>query len=350
MAERTPPSLSGMLGGMGIAHVPSIAQRIGWAFYPPLLAAWRPEGEWIARLDLVEQGDRLVVQEMEQVGAGNGKCTVAHVGQGGPGVTRQPSCSRLRPPYLHYKPPCHPCAGRRVRRGVQDCGAGGGAHHGGARHRYRGSAVHGAQRPAALCLKPGAWVLKAGSSRVWACRPSAWPPGYCLGGASRIHSVKAGLRPSAKPCCASGATLAGQEEPCPVHQLAVLRAERRMQAQAAAAAQGRVAGSMPTRSRCIPPGFKGQLRPRAAVWCMPDTCILSHAAHSAWSHLPVCGMALPHHCHSLASTAAGPGAGPRLPAPAGGRAEPGTHGWGDAGKPTSAPAPAAFRAGCLPFI
>lgn len=35
-----------------------------------LLTAWRPEGEWIARLDLVEQGDRLVVQEMEQVGEG----------------------------------------------------------------------------------------------------------------------------------------------------------------------------------------------------------------------------------------------------------------------------------------
>lgn len=39
------------------------------ALLPPLLlTAWRPEGEWIARLDLVEQGDKLVVQEMEQVG------------------------------------------------------------------------------------------------------------------------------------------------------------------------------------------------------------------------------------------------------------------------------------------
>ena len=33
-----------------------------------LTAAWRPEGEWLARLDLVEEGERLVVKEMEQVG------------------------------------------------------------------------------------------------------------------------------------------------------------------------------------------------------------------------------------------------------------------------------------------
>ena len=30
-------------------------------------AAWRPEGEGITRLDLVEEGDRLAVKEMEQV-------------------------------------------------------------------------------------------------------------------------------------------------------------------------------------------------------------------------------------------------------------------------------------------
>ena len=35
-------------------------------------AAWRPEGEWIASLDLVEQGDKLVVKEMGEVG----KCGV----------------------------------------------------------------------------------------------------------------------------------------------------------------------------------------------------------------------------------------------------------------------------------
>jgi hypothetical protein len=32
-----------------------------------ITTAWRPEGEWIAKLDLVEQGDRLVVREMDQV-------------------------------------------------------------------------------------------------------------------------------------------------------------------------------------------------------------------------------------------------------------------------------------------
>ena len=29
-------------------------------------AAWRAEGEWIASLDLVEKGDKLVVKEMDQ--------------------------------------------------------------------------------------------------------------------------------------------------------------------------------------------------------------------------------------------------------------------------------------------
>jgi len=33
-----------------------------------LAAAWRPEGEWIAKLDLVEDGDKLVVKEMGKVG------------------------------------------------------------------------------------------------------------------------------------------------------------------------------------------------------------------------------------------------------------------------------------------
>lgn len=33
-----------------------------------ITTAWRPEGDWIAKLDLVEQGDRLVVKEMDQVG------------------------------------------------------------------------------------------------------------------------------------------------------------------------------------------------------------------------------------------------------------------------------------------
>ncbi|PSC76262.1 DUF3456 domain [Micractinium conductrix] len=33
-----------------------------------ITTAWRPEGEWMARLDLVEEGDRLAVAEMEAVG------------------------------------------------------------------------------------------------------------------------------------------------------------------------------------------------------------------------------------------------------------------------------------------
>ncbi|KAL4423179.1 hypothetical protein ABPG77_000312 [Micractinium sp. CCAP 211/92] len=33
-----------------------------------ITTAWRPEGEWIARLDLVEEGDRLAVKEMGVVG------------------------------------------------------------------------------------------------------------------------------------------------------------------------------------------------------------------------------------------------------------------------------------------
>ncbi|KAL4859125.1 hypothetical protein ACK3TF_000897 [Chlorella vulgaris] len=37
-----------------------------------LTTAWRPEGEWISKLDLVEEGDRLAVKEMGQVG----KCGV----------------------------------------------------------------------------------------------------------------------------------------------------------------------------------------------------------------------------------------------------------------------------------
>lgn len=34
-----------------------------------IATSWRPEGEWIARLDLVEEGDRLVVREMDVVRA-----------------------------------------------------------------------------------------------------------------------------------------------------------------------------------------------------------------------------------------------------------------------------------------
>ena len=37
-------------------------------------AAWRPEGEWIASLDLVEQGDKLVVKEMGQLGNCGSEC------------------------------------------------------------------------------------------------------------------------------------------------------------------------------------------------------------------------------------------------------------------------------------
>ncbi|KAL4458892.1 hypothetical protein ABPG75_013757 [Micractinium tetrahymenae] len=33
-----------------------------------ITTAWRPEGEWIAKLDLVEEGDTLAVKEMDQVG------------------------------------------------------------------------------------------------------------------------------------------------------------------------------------------------------------------------------------------------------------------------------------------
>ena len=32
-------------------------------------AAWKPEGMWITMLDLVEDGDKLVVKEMGEVGA-----------------------------------------------------------------------------------------------------------------------------------------------------------------------------------------------------------------------------------------------------------------------------------------
>ncbi|PSC76362.1 DUF3456 domain [Micractinium conductrix] len=39
-----------------------------------ITTAWRPEGEWIARLDLVEEGDRLAVAEMEAVGNCGGEC------------------------------------------------------------------------------------------------------------------------------------------------------------------------------------------------------------------------------------------------------------------------------------
>ncbi|KAL4458891.1 hypothetical protein ABPG75_013756 [Micractinium tetrahymenae] len=39
-----------------------------------IAVAWRPEGEWIARLDLVEEGDRLAVKEMDVVGNCLGEC------------------------------------------------------------------------------------------------------------------------------------------------------------------------------------------------------------------------------------------------------------------------------------
>lgn len=34
-----------------------------------ITTAWRPEGEWIAKLDLVEEGSKLVVKEMDVVGS-----------------------------------------------------------------------------------------------------------------------------------------------------------------------------------------------------------------------------------------------------------------------------------------
>jgi hypothetical protein len=40
-----------------------------------ITTAWRPEGEWIAKLDLVEEGSKLVVKEMDQVGSSSAHCT-----------------------------------------------------------------------------------------------------------------------------------------------------------------------------------------------------------------------------------------------------------------------------------
>jgi hypothetical protein len=37
-------------------------------------AAWSPEGRWIAKLDLVEQGSKLMVQEMGQIGNCGSEC------------------------------------------------------------------------------------------------------------------------------------------------------------------------------------------------------------------------------------------------------------------------------------
>jgi hypothetical protein len=41
-----------------------------------LTTAWRPEGEWISKLDLVEEGDRLAVKEMGQVSRPGVRCSL----------------------------------------------------------------------------------------------------------------------------------------------------------------------------------------------------------------------------------------------------------------------------------
>lgn len=43
---------------------------------PILFSAWRPEGEWLSQLDLVEQGSKLLVKDMQQVR--EGKCRLAY--------------------------------------------------------------------------------------------------------------------------------------------------------------------------------------------------------------------------------------------------------------------------------
>jgi hypothetical protein len=44
-----------------------LAVLINCAALRALFAAWKPEGEWIAKLDLVESGDQLLVKEMDVV-------------------------------------------------------------------------------------------------------------------------------------------------------------------------------------------------------------------------------------------------------------------------------------------
>ena len=44
-----------------------LAELTLFAALPALCAAWKPEGEWIAKLDLVESGDQLLVKEMAVV-------------------------------------------------------------------------------------------------------------------------------------------------------------------------------------------------------------------------------------------------------------------------------------------
>lgn len=41
-----------------------------------LTTAWRPEGEWISKLDLVEEADRLAVKEMGQVSRPGVRCSL----------------------------------------------------------------------------------------------------------------------------------------------------------------------------------------------------------------------------------------------------------------------------------
>ena len=54
-----------------VLHLPRSLPAQQQPVSPPCLhrVAWRPEGEWIARLDLVERGDRLAVVEMDSVSA-----------------------------------------------------------------------------------------------------------------------------------------------------------------------------------------------------------------------------------------------------------------------------------------
>ena len=128
-------------------------------------------------------------------------------------------------------PPCPPplAPGGRLRRGVPHRGAGGGAGDGRARHRRGRGAV---------CGEAGrvGWseCCCAGAHAAWFAQRGGfqWQHRHHAEGLAGCMAYTQALRPPGVNCTA------GQAEPLPVHQLAVPRADGRLQAQAAAAAQG----------------------------------------------------------------------------------------------------------------
>ena len=116
-----------------------------------LTTAWREEGQWITRLDLVESGPRLLVKEVasSQVrprGRGPAASNVSgsslshHRRGSSPLPGKQPRATGSQPPTSPAAAP--PAAAGRLRRGVQDGGAGAAGHHGGARRRRRRGPLH----------------------------------------------------------------------------------------------------------------------------------------------------------------------------------------------------------------